>query len=81
MSQSNKIISIIVVGSLIGIIVNEYRHDSDFDGVPNDEDEFPNNMNEWNDNMHLLYRCIHHYHHLGRYYLDRNHHLYLMEYL
>ena len=50
MSQSNKIISIIVVGSLIGIIVNEYRHDSDFDGVPNDEDAFPNNMNEWNDN-------------------------------
>ena len=50
MSQSNKIISIIVVGSLIGIIVNEYRHDSDFDGVPNDEDEFPKNMNEWNDN-------------------------------
>ena len=50
MSQSNKIISIILVGALIGIFLNEYMHDSDFDGVPNDEDEFPNNMNEWNDN-------------------------------
>ena len=50
MSQSNKIISIILAGALIGIFVNEYMHDSDFDGIPNEKDEFPNNINEWSDN-------------------------------
>lgn len=49
MSQNNKIISLLLVGALIGIFVSEYMYDKDFDGVPNDEDAFPNNSKEWKD--------------------------------
>ena len=47
MSQNNKIISILLVGAIIGVFVSEYMYDRDFDGVPNDEDAFPNNSKEW----------------------------------
>ena len=50
MSKSNKIIPLVFMSVLVGIFAHAYMQDSDFDGVPNDEDEFPNNMNEWNDN-------------------------------
>ena len=50
MNRNNKLIFAILVGTLMGIFVSEYLHDSDFDGVPNNEDAFPNNSEEWSDN-------------------------------
>ena len=49
MRQNNKIISILLVGALIGVFVSEYMYDKDFDGVPNDDDAFPSNSKEWKD--------------------------------
>ena len=42
MNWNNKLISAIFVGALLGLFVSEYLHDSDFDGIPNDDDDFPN---------------------------------------
>ena len=50
MSQNNKIVSIILVGAIVGVFISEYMYDRDFDGVPNDNDDFPNNPKEWKDN-------------------------------
>ena len=50
MSQNNKIISILLVGAIVGVFVSEYMYDRDFDGIPNDEDAFPSNSKEWKDN-------------------------------
>ena len=49
MSQNNKIISIVLVGAIVGVFVSEYMYDRDFDGIPNDNDDFPNNPKEWKD--------------------------------
>ena len=49
MYLSNKIILILLVGAFLGIFVSEYRYDRDFDGIPNDSDDFPDDANEWKD--------------------------------
>ena len=49
MRQNNKIISIVLVGAIVGVFVSEYMYDRDFDGIPNDNDDFPNNPKEWKD--------------------------------
>ena len=49
MNLNNKIISILLVSAFLGIFVSEYMYDSDFDGVPNDIDDFPNDASEWKD--------------------------------
>ena len=36
-----KLSTILIVGLLIGAIVNQMLYDADFDGVPNFEDAFP----------------------------------------
>ena len=41
--------AILIVGVLIGIGINQYFYDKDFDGVPNNEDIFPNDSDEWED--------------------------------
>ncbi len=40
---------LIAVSALIGLLLAQYLHDSDLDGIPNDIDEFPNNPDEWED--------------------------------
>ena len=45
-----KLSTILIVGLLIGAIVNQMLYDADFDGVPNFEDAFPRDSSEWNDN-------------------------------
>ena len=45
-----KLSTILIVGLLIGAIVNQMLYDADFDGVPNFEDTFPRDSSEWNDN-------------------------------
>ena len=49
MNRNNKLIFAIFVGTLLGLFVSEYLHDSDFDGIPNDKDAFPNDSKEWRD--------------------------------
>ena len=49
MNRNNKIILILLVGAFLGIFISEYMYDRDFDGVPNDSDDFPDNANEWKD--------------------------------
>ena len=49
MNINNKIISILLVAAFLGIFVSEYMYDKDFDGVPNDSDDFPNDASEWKD--------------------------------
>ena len=49
MNRNNKIILILLVGAFLGIFTSEYMYDRDFDGVPNDSDDFPDNANEWKD--------------------------------
>ena len=45
-----KLSTILVVGLLIGAIVNQMLYDADFDGIPNTDDAFPRDSSEWNDN-------------------------------
>ena len=45
-----KLSSILVVGLLVGAIVNQMLYDRDFDGIPNTDDDFPSDSNEWADN-------------------------------
>ena len=45
-----KLSTILVVGLLIGAIINQMLYDADFDGIPNAEDAFPRDSSEWNDN-------------------------------
>jgi len=45
-----KFSSILVVGLLLGAIFNQMLYDRDFDGIPNDIDDFPTDSSEWNDN-------------------------------
>ena len=45
MKRNNKIILILLVGAFLGIFTSEYMYDRDFDGVPNDSDDFPDNAN------------------------------------
>ena len=49
MDLNNKIILILLVGAFLGIFVSEYLYDRDFDGIPNDSDDFPDDANEWKD--------------------------------
>ncbi len=50
MKSEKKIILTIAVGSLLVLILAQYLHDKDLDGIPNDKDAFPNNPDEWTDN-------------------------------
>ena len=45
-----KLSSILVIGLLLGAIFNQVLYDRDFDGIPNDKDEFPTDSSEWRDN-------------------------------
>ena len=47
--NNNKIISVVLIGILIGVFFSEYMYDQDFDGIPNDIDDFPNDSKEWKD--------------------------------
>ena len=47
--NNNKIISVVLIGILIGVFFSEYMYDQDFDGIPNDKDDFPNDSKEWKD--------------------------------
>ena len=49
MSSIGKFSSILVVGLLLGALVNQMLHDRDFDGIPNEDDSFPKNSDEWKD--------------------------------
>ena len=40
---------LVAISTLIGLLLAQYLHDSDSDGIPNDEDEFPKNPDEWED--------------------------------
>ena len=40
---------LVAISTLIGLLLAQYLHDSDLDGIPNDEDEFPSNPDEWED--------------------------------
>ena len=50
MKSSVKLSSTLVVGLLIGAILNQMLYDADLDGIPNAEDAFPRDSSEWNDN-------------------------------
>lgn len=45
----DKVVVVLVVGTLIGVGINQYISDKDMDGVSNDKDAFPSDSNEWND--------------------------------
>ena len=45
-----KLSSILVIGLLLGAIFNQMLYDRDFDGIPNDKDDFPTDSSEWSDN-------------------------------
>ena len=45
----DKIVVVMVAGVLIGVGINQYMHDKDLDGVPNDKDDFPSDPDEWKD--------------------------------
>ena len=47
--NNNKIISVVLIGILIGVFFSEYLYDQDFDGIPNNKDDFPNDSKEWKD--------------------------------
>ena len=49
MKLMDKVVVVLVVGTLIGVGINQYIHDKDMDGVSNDKDAFPSDSNEWND--------------------------------
>ena len=40
---------LVAISTLIGLLLAQYLHDSDSDGIPNDEDEFPNDPDELED--------------------------------
>jgi len=44
-----KLSSILVIGLLLGAIFNQMLYDRDFDGIPNDKDDFPTDSSEWID--------------------------------
>ena len=50
MKSSVKVSSILVVGLLVGALLNQMLYDADLDGIPNTEDVFPRDSSEWNDN-------------------------------
>ncbi len=50
MNSIVKLSSILVIGLLLGAIFNQVLYDRDFDGIPNDKDEFPTDSSEWRDN-------------------------------
>ena len=50
MKSSVKLSSILVVGLLVGALLNQMLYDADLDGIPNAEDAFPRDSSEWNDN-------------------------------
>ena len=50
MNSIVKLSSILVIGLLLGAIFNQMLYDRDFDGIPNDKDEFPTDSSEWRDN-------------------------------
>ena len=50
MNSIVKLSSILVIGLLLGAIFNQILYDRDFDGIPNDKDEFPTDSSEWRDN-------------------------------
>ena len=50
MKSSVKLSSILVVGLLVGALLNQMLYDADLDGIPNTEDAFPRDSSEWNDN-------------------------------
>ena len=41
MKSSVKLSSILVVGLLVGALLNQMLYDADLDGIPNAEDAFP----------------------------------------
>jgi len=49
MNLMDKVVVVLVVGTLIGVGINQYISDKDMDGVSNDKDAFPSDSNEWND--------------------------------
>ena len=49
MESKVKILTLIVLGILIGSGINQYINDKDLDGVPNENDAFPNDATEWED--------------------------------
>ena len=49
MESKAKILTLIVLGILIGSGINQYINDKDLDGVPNENDAFPNDATEWED--------------------------------
>tara|TARA_B100000902_G_scaffold106923_2_gene108778 strand:+ start:11890 stop:13260 length:1371 start_codon:yes stop_codon:yes gene_type:complete len=50
MKSSLKLSSLLVVGLLVGALLNQMLYDADLDGIPNAEDVFPRDSSEWNDN-------------------------------
>ena len=50
MKSSVKLSSVLVVGLLVGALLNQMLYDADLDGIPNAEDAFPRNSSEWYDN-------------------------------
>ena len=49
MNSIVKLSSILVIGLLLGAIFNQMLYDRDFDGIPNDKDDFPTDSSEWRD--------------------------------
>ena len=49
MESKTKILTLIIIGVLIGSGINQYRIDKDLDGIANENDAFPNDSTEWND--------------------------------
>ena len=53
MRSSVKLSSILVVGLLVGALLNQMLYDADLDGIPNAEDAFPRDSSESVSYTHL----------------------------
>ena len=49
MKLMDKVVALLVAGTLISVGISQYMYDKDLDGVSNDLDEFPNDSDEWKD--------------------------------